>query len=894
MSWFSRLKNALHPGRLDEELADEMRDHLERRAAALREKGLSPGESQRQAALRFGNITRAREQSRDIRLWAALDSMLQDMRYAWRTMRRSPAFAATAVLSLSLAIGANTAIFSLVDAAMLRPLPVADPERLVLLTWPDIDQPGNPAVDDRDSFSYPLYLQLREAAGPSAHVGLFAHSGRSEVKVGGAEAPLEHAIRQFVSGDAFDLLGVPPALGRVFSRDDDHIPGGHPLAVLGYEYWASRFAADPATLGRSLQVDGKTYTIIGIARKGFFGVEPGKVVDIWLPAMMYDASAFDNPGWGWFRIIGRTMPGFSREQLQVRLQPPFHRNREQAISTYPSIPPGIRKQFLEATIRVRPGATGASVFRKTFARPLWIVLGVAAIMLLIACANVASLLLARSIARSPEMAMRVSLGAARGRLVRQLLTESLLLSTLAGGIGWLFARAAAPALVNLLSKDTDPVRFALAMDSRMLLFCVAVATLAAVFFGLLPAWQTSGAQPVLALRGAIGQAGKLRMGRLFVGVQVAFAFCLVMTGAAFLFSLRNLVSVDTGFDPHGVTVLGIGAEIGKQSPEAQRQFMDRFQRRIASLPGIQACALAPWAIFEGSGWTDQVIVPGKPPAEREEIFYRVSPGYFSTLRTPLLAGRDFEARDSDLAGPVPTIVNLAFARKYFDGGSPLGREFERPQREKRVRHRIVGVVANAYYGDLRHGAEPMVYVPLEGVNYFSAYLRSPLGAGPVAREAEREAQAIGSGARVREVTTLDTLVGNTLLREKLLAGVGGVFALLGLLLAAIGMFGLLNYSVSRRTREIGIRTALGAQRREIVVLVLRDLAALAGGGLVAGLAASLAVIAVLQSLLFGIRPVDPLVMGTAAVVFLAAATIAGGLPARRAAAVDPTVVLRYG
>lgn len=891
MSWFSRLKNAFHPSRLDEELADEMSDHLERRAAALLEKGLSPEESHRQAALRFGNVTLAREQSREIRLWAALDSTVQDIRYAWRTMRRSPAFAATAILSLSLAIGANTAIFSIVAAAILRPLPVADPERLVTLAWPDIEELGSPAGKERESFSYPLYIQLRVAAGPSARLGLFAPAWRSEVKVGGG-VPLEHATRQFVSGDAFGLLGVSPALGRVFSSEDDRIPGGHPLAVLSYEYWVRRFGADPAILGHSIQVEQKNYSVLGVAQKGFFGVEPGKFVDIWLPAMMYDAAALTNPGWGWFRIMGRRMPGFSREQLQARLQPAFHRNREEAIARYPTIPSAIRKQFLNAAICVYPGAVGQSSFRSDFARPLWIVLGVVAAMLLIACANVASLLLVRSIARSPEMAMRVSLGAARGRLIRQSLTESLVLSAIAGGIGWLLARISAPVLVSMLSKDTDPVRFALAMDSRMLLFCIAVATFAAVFFGLLPAWQTSGVQPVFALRGAAGQAGKLRMGRVFVGVQVAFAFCLVVTGAAFLLSLRNLTSVDTGFDPHGVTVLSISTDIDKQAAEAQLQFEDQFQRRIAGLPGIQACTLAPWSIFSGSGWVEQVILPGKSPSEREEIFYRVSPGYFQTLRTPLLAGRDFETRDSGIAGSVPTIVNLAFARKYFGEESPVGREFERPQQERRVRHRVVGMVANAYYGDLNHGPEPMVYVPLEGVNYFSAYVRSSLGAGSVAREVEREAQAIGSGTRIREVTTLDTLVGNTLLREKLLAGIGGVFAFLGLLLAAIGMFGLLSYSVSRRTREIGIRTALGAQRREIVVLVMRDLAALAGGGLAVGLAASFAVTTALQSLLFGIRPVDPLVMGTAAAVFLAAAAVAGGLPARRAAGVDPTVALR--
>jgi predicted permease len=893
MSWFSRLKNAIRPWRLDNELDEEYRDHIERRTADLRKKGLSEDDARRQAMLRFGNPTQTREQSRDIRLWTTLETTLQDARYAWRTMRRVPGFAITAVLSLALAIGANTAIFSIVDAAMLHPLPVADPSRLIMLSWPEIHQPGDPVGGERESFSYPVYQEFRQAAGSSARLALFAYPGRTEVRIGGSGAPLEHAVRQFVSGDAFEMLGVPPALGRLFTQDDDRVPGGHPLAILSYEYWASRFGADPMILGRGIEVEGKSYSVLGVARKGFFGVEPGRFVDIWLPALMYNPDAFKNPGWGWFRIIGRLSPGSSREQLQARLQPPFHRGLQQTVERWPTMPRGIVDQFLGAQIRVHPGANGPSGFRRDFTRPLWIVLAIVGGMLLIACANVASLLLARAVARSPEMAMRVSLGAARGRLVRQLLTECLLLSTLAGAIGWVLARASAPLLVAMLSTDSDPVRFALAMDTRMLLFSIAISTLAAVVFGLTPAWQASGEQPVLALRGASAQAGKLRMGRLFVGIQAAFAFCLVVTGAAFLFSLRNLIAVDTGFDARGVTVLDIGAATEKQ-PEAERlSVMHDITSGIAAIPGIEKVSLATWPIFVGTGWSEQVIVPGKAPSDREEIFYPVSPGYFATLRTPLLGGRDFEPNETQSTQPVPAIVNLAFARKYFNSDAVVGREFQRPTPKGPVRMSIVGLAANAHYGDLRHPAEPIVYVPVSGEAGFTAYVRSPLTAGPVVRAVEAQARAVGHGVRVREVTTLETLVGNTLLREKLLAGIGGVFALLGLVMAAIGMFGVLSYSVSRRTREIGIRTALGAQSREIAILVVRDLFPLLVGGVVVGIASSLASTRVLEALLFGVRPADPIVMGTACLVFLVAACLAGGLPARRAAAVDPTVALRF-
>ncbi len=486
--------------------------------------------------------------------------------------------------------------------------------------------------------------------------------------------------------------------------------------------------------------------------------------------------------------------------------------------------------------------------------------------------------------------MRVSLGASKMRLVRQMLTESLLLAIVAGGLGCLLARVSGPMLVGVLSTQSDPVRFSLAMDTRILLFCVAVSTLSAIFFGLLPAWQAADSQPMSALRGARAQPGKLQLGRFFVGMQVAFAFCLVIAGAGFLFSLRNLFAVDKGFNSKGVSVLRVSSDLGNKPPRTQRLLIDQLQRQIAAQPGVEAVAAAPWAIFSGSSSTGQVILPGKAPSDREEIFYRISPGYFTTLETPLLSGRDFEFRDADSSPQIPAIVNRAFAERYFGSDTALGREFQIP---RGGHYQIVGIAANAHYEELRSGPKPMGYVPIQGESYFALYVRSPLDLGSVVQLVEREAKAAGSGARLREITTLDTLVGNSILKEKLLAGVGGVFALLGLLLAAIGLFGLLNYSVTRRTKEIGIRAALGARRGEIVGLILRDLFLLVGAGLIAGLAGSVAVMKLVESLLFGICRLDPLVVATATAVFLAAAAAAGRVCLlMRAATVNPVVVLR--
>jgi predicted permease len=926
MSFFSRLRNALHPQRLDEELRAEMSDHLSRRADALREDGLSAEEARHQAERRFGNVTQLREQSREVRLSALLETTFQDVRYAIRGMRTSPAFALTAILSLALAIGANTAIYSIVDAALLRPLPVPRPDRLFTLATLQIQQQGQERPIEDVSFSYPLLQQFRAAAGDSARLGLFSTGAQYDVRIPDKDAPVEKAICQFVSGDAFDILQVPPAMGRVFTPAEDRVPWGHPYIVISYDYWQRRFHGDPHIVGQRVWIAMNSMVpsggaeIVGVARQGFFGVEPGKFVDVWIPAMMFSRAALTNRTWGWFRILGRVggplEPGAARIQLQARLMPIFKADDEEMIRRFPMTPAPIQKQYRERPLLVHPGATGSSNFQRDFSRPLWIVAGVGAGILLIACANIASLLLARSTARASEMAMRISLGAGRARLIRQLLTESLLLAIVAGAVGWLLAQVTAPALVAMLSEKNNPVRFALSMDTRVLLFSAAVSTLAAVFFGLLPAWQASGTKPMRELHGVRGAAGKLRLGRMFVGIQVAFAFVLIIGAASFLFTLRNLFKVDTGFNPHHVAIVNVSTELSDitQKPELNI-FLDEIQRRIEALPGVQGVAMGyAGGLFEGSHNSVQVILPGQLLPDRQEYTLAASPRYFSTMRLPLLAGREFEQRDRDYhatgpppteeeraagkpfgnenpaMGPRPVIVNQAFARRYFGNESPVGKRF---RTDRGMTDEIIGLVGDSPHMSLREGPQPIIYFIVRGDSYVALYIRSTLDLRSIKEMVDREAQAIGHGTHVRDVTTLDTVIGNSLLREKLLAGIGGVFAFLGLLLAAIGLFGLLNYSVTRRTKEIGIRAALGARPPSLVYLVLKDMFSMIAGGLIAGLAASLALMTFARSMLFGVRAVDPLVMTTAAVIFLAAAFVAGGLPASRAASIDPMVALRH-
>jgi len=846
MSWISRWRNTFRPRRLDHDLADEISDHLARRTEDLERQGATHQEAERRAILAFGSINQVREQSRAVRLWPMIEGAAQDIRYAWRGMRRNPVFAMTAVVSLGLAIGANTAIFSIVNAVLLRPLPAAEPDQLFTLWAKDVES---------DTFSYPAFDELRTAAKGSARLALFDSPYRVEAQAFDPNAPRDEAIQQFVSPDAFDVLGVPPAMGRLFSVNE----GTLPVAVLSYDYWRARFQSDPLVLGRTLFVSGRPYSIVGVARQEFSGVEAGKFVDIWMPVTQADPGILIQPEYRPFHLIGRLTAGVTREQITAQLQPAFHRHE---------------------TLEARSGATGVSLFRRAFSRPLWIMLAVAACTLLIACANVASLLLARSTARAGEMAMRASLGASRGRLQRQMLTESLLLASLAGFGGYLLAGVIAPMLVALTSTQADPIRVDLSLDGRVLAFCIGLCGLSTFLFGVAPAWQATVDRPMSRLRGTA------RLGRWFVGVQVAFAFCLVTGGAGFVFSLRNLTSVDTGFDPRGVTVLTVANDLGPRQRELQLTLMRQLSARTALLPGVQSAATAWNPLLSGGRRAERVGVAGQPPSATEETFYRVSPGYLATLRTPLLDGRDFVSSDDDTE-PISTIVNRKFIDRYH---LALGREFQGAQG---IRHRVIGVAANSLYGSLRNGTEAIAYIPMKPPRAFTLYVRSTLDPGTVGKLVEREAKTLGSGLHVRDMATLESLVGNTILKEKLLAGIGAAFAFLGLALAAVGLFGLLNYSVTRRTKEIGIRSTLGAARSSVVLLVIEESLGMILLGLGVGLAASLVLLRFSRALLYGVEPADPMVIGTAVAVFMAAALAAGSVPALRAASIDPAIALRH-
>ncbi|MDE3195395.1 MAG: ABC transporter permease, partial [Acidobacteriota bacterium] len=842
MSWIAKLRNTFRPGRVDADLADEIRDHLARRTAALEQQGLDSVEAHRQAELWFGNAATVREESREIRMWSELEKTWQDIRYGIRGLRRRPALALTGVLSLSLAIGANTAIFSLVNAAFLRPLPVGDPHALVQLeTSPSGD--AAPA----GLFSYPLYERLRAAAGPSARIALFTAPNRVEAQIDTAVASYEEATTQFVSPDAFDVLGVPPAAGQLFSVTADRYPSPRSVVVLSYRYWMRRFGGDAAALGRTLALDGRPYTVLGVARQGFTGVEPGRFVDAWLPVTQFDPGVFNNPDARLFRLMGRLAPGIGPRQLAARLDPRFRNFQNARLAEDAEMPAALRRRIESGSLAVSSASGGISALGRAYSKPLLVLAVVSFCILLIACSNLAGLLLARSASRASEIALRISLGARRGRLVRQLLTETLLILIAAAAIGRILAGFAAPALISLVSTPANPLTLDLKPDLRALLFSASICAISILLAGLAPALHTTGRGPAASLRQFGAAGGRLRMGRWFVAVQVAFAFCLVALGSGFVYSLRHLTSLDPGFRAQGVSVFTMTGT--SQDHARQFELLRLSQQRIAALPDVQGAATAWMPVLSGARRAQRVMLDGRQAPTGEVTFYRVSPGYFSTLQTRLLAGRDLSWRDND-DEPVSTVVNRAFARLYFGTDAVIGREF---RRDDGALHQIVGLAADSHFVDLRLGPEPIAYMPMKPTRAFTFYVRSGLDPVSLAKIVDREAHTLGSGLRVREVTSLDAIAGNTIVKERLLAYIGAAFALLGLALAAIGIFGLLNYSVTLRTSEIGVRGALGAGRAVIWNLIVRDSARMTAAGLVAGLVVSLPLLRMTQSLLYEVR-----------------------------------------
>jgi predicted permease len=884
---------------MDRELEEEMRFHFEARVEELVRGGMGLRAAEREARRRMGNALAFREQGRDVRLAPRMEALWKDARFGARMLAKDRAVTAAAVVSLALAIGACTAAFALIDAAILRKLPVRQPEQLVHIGY-HIGNP-RPAI----SFSYPALERMRAAAGD--RIELFAVSPQflrnsPAVQFGGGGA--EKAHLQFVTGNFFPVLGLKPAAGRLLGPQDDLRPGAHPVAVISYRYWQRRFGASPAALGQRFQSGGKQFEIVGVAEKAFTGIEPGVGTDIWVPVMMGQAASFSDWGWNWLRILGRLRPGVAAEQARGPLQAAFaNARREWAPRIFgPNDAPEMAQKYMGATLVAQPASGGPSNLRQQFARPMWVVAAVAGLVLLIACSNLANLFTARATAREREMALRASIGAGRGRLVQQGIVEGAMLAAAACGLGLLCGAGMARAIVGMLGPSSDPAYLDVHLGWRMAAFALAAGSAATMLFALAPALRASAVSPNEALKaGGLKHSGKSAVLRPMLAAQIALSFAVLFVGGLFLLSFEKLTHLDLGFQPEGVMIVTLATE-NNQIQDGNLRMLEMLDR-VREVPGVKAAGISQFALFSGSGWSDVVRIPGKPPSAVDVTVVPVSPGWFQAMGIRLLAGRDLTRRDDVGTGSEAVLVNEAFARQFFPGENPVGRRFFRPESRRPNRdyadvdrggypQTIVGLVGNAHYSDVREAAPPTYYIPLVQVWTAPLAVRTtgePQAAIAGVREAVRR---YGRQLRTTEVQLEAALVSDNLIRERLLAVLSGFFALAAVVLAAVGLYGVLSYAVVRRTREIGIRVALGARRAAVVRLVVTEVGLVTAAGLAAGLAGGKLLAGFVEKLLFEVKATDTASLGLPLALLLAGAALAAVRPALRASRVDPAVALR--
>ncbi len=790
--------------------------------------------------------------------------------------------------SLSLAVGGCTAAFALIDALILRALPVTDPHSLVYLAL-------RAPADTRDglSFNYPLFRDLREASRPSVVLFAMSDQSRRDATFDGSGEP-EKVYGQWISGDALDSLGVKPALGRLLTQSDDLNPGQHPVAVLSHDFWTRRFGANPAVLGRWVTIRNKPLQIIGVAEKGFTGVEPGIMTDLWAPTMMWDDRAISDPDTRWFRIWGRLHRGVAPEHARTVLQTVFTNFRRGQAASRPAEPPDRLEQFLNTRVYLRSAANGPSGLREDFERPLWVLAGIAVLVLLTACANVASLLVARATSRGREMALRVSIGAGRGRLVQQVLIESGLLALASCALGALFATVAAPNIVSMLSTSRTVVHLDLQVNWRMLVFLTGVGSLVTLLFGLAPAIRASAVSPGDALKSGMGrQTARIGLFRPLVAAQVAFSFVVLFVAGLCLTSFAKLLRTDLGFDQRNLALVNVAATPSLQHDGMALATWEHLLEGLEQTPGIESASLSRWGLFEGSGRNKSVRIPGRSMEAYTPWYLPVSPGFLETMRIPLLAGRDFEWRDAQPALPSAVIVNESFARRYFPGESPLGKRFFRIDGGATlVPQDIIGVAGDAKYTSIREPAPPTVYDPYPPADAAVVQVRTRLDVGSLVAILREQLPRAHPAFRLADVTFQSTLVDNNLVRDRALALLSAFFSTVAIALVIVGLYGVLSYSVVQRTREIGIRLALGAQPARVVRLVLSEVGTMTGVGLIAGAAGATFAVRFITALLFAVNPSDMWSVIAPLICLMVACAISALVPALRATRIDPTIALR--
>jgi predicted permease len=830
-------------------------------------------------------------------------TIIRDLRYSVRTLRKSPVFLAIAVLSLALGIGANTAIFTLINQLILQPLPVKNPEEIVMLAGRGKHYGGN---NGYDRISYPMYQEIRDKN--QVFSGMFCtypatvsatFQGRTELI--GAD---------FVSGNYFPVLGIGAAVGRVFAASDDLIQGGHPLAVLSYGYWRARFGADADVVGQQIVVNGRALTIIGVSQPGFNGVEPGRAPQIRIPITMrddlprFEFSRLNDDRFRWTEVFGRLKPGMTMQQAQAGLQPLFHQilDREVTEKAFAKASPFVKQEFLRMWMEVMPGSKGRSNLRKSYSKPLFALMGIVGLVLLIACSNLTNLLIARASARQKEIAVRLALGARRNALARQLLSESLLLAAFGGSLGVGLAIVIDQALIDFLPSGETPLSLSSTPDWTVLAFTFAISLVAGALVGLIPALQSTRPDLANTLKdqaGAVIHGGSARLRKGLVVAQVSLSLVLLIGAGLFLQSLRNLKTLNPGFEVRNLLAVNVNPTLSRYDVKWTADYYRRLHESLSALTGVESDTFAVVPVLEYDEWDNWVTIEGysaRPDERPDPHMQYCSPGFFKTLKIPILLGRDFTERD-DAGAPKVGIVNQKFVKRYFGGANPLGRHIGMgidPGTKMDIQ--IVGVVGDTKYESMRDEIPYEVYVPnaqQRFANSATVYLRiqgDPALAFNMVRGAMR---SVDSAVPVYDMRTLDHVMDISLLTDRLLATLSTVFGCLATLLAALGLYGVMAFMVTRRTREIGIRMALGAEKSSVVWMVLRETLTLAGIGMAIGAAGAYAVTRLIQTQLFGVHATDLLTMAAAALGIALVTALAGYVPARRATGIDPMTALRW-
>jgi predicted permease len=892
----------LRRGRRDDETAREIASYIAIETDENIARGMSPQAAHDAAVRKFGNATRVREEIYWMNTIRPLDSVWQDLRYALRLLVRDKGFAAAAILSLGLGIGANTAIFQLLDAVRLRTLPVDSPGELAEIRFrPGTSRSGS-FNGRRPMLTYPLFDEIRRRQ--QVFSGLFAWgSGAFNTAAGGEVRRIDGL---WASGEMFGVLGLTPAIGRFYTPEEDRPGCGTPGAVLSHAYWQREFGGAPSALQQTVRLERVTFDIIGVAPADFFGLDVGRRFDVLVPLCADRLLQGDGEGrlakrasW-WLASIGRLAPGRTVEQAADHLA------SLSAGINLATLPTGYttddEKSYQEARLTAMEASSGVSGIRQQFGEPLTILLGATGLVLLIACANLANLLLARASAREREMAVRLAIGAGRRRLVTQLLVESLLLAVAGTLLGIVLARALTTVLIAQIASGLGNIFIDLSWNTQMFAFTTAVAAVACLLFGLMPALKATALSPAVTLRaggrGLTMSRERFGIRRLLVVTQVALSLVLLLGALLFSRTLYNLLSIDTGFDQQVVVAFLNDKSLAGDVERAQLLRED-LRERLRTLPGVERVAQADFVPLDGSFWNEmaRVELPGGGLSDKVlSNFSRVGTGYFEALQVPILRGRDFDARDSRQAPPV-AIVNETFVKKALSGADPIGRviRLETAPGAPAQSFAIVGVSGDAKHTDLKEDFEPLVILPATQATAAEDWVRfviKPRGDAAAVIPAVTQRIAEVNPSIDIDFSILSDTIRSGLVRERLMAALSGAFGLLAGLLAAVGLYGVMSYTVARRSNEIGIRLAMGARAGDVLRMVIAEAGWMVGIGVVIGVALGLGAARAASTLLFGLRPTDPVTVAAATALLISIGLLASYLPARRASRLDPMTTLR--